>query len=99
MPILFWMRRPMEDANMESYIRGLDYQSGLPIELVLKDGYIEKITELQDESMKDGLIIAPGLIDIQINGYKGFDFNKSPLSKEEWESVTNHLLRVGVTTF
>src|SRR5699024_223314 len=44
-------------------------------------------------------IIAPGFVDIQINGYKGYDFNEKSLEKEEWNAVTQHLLDVGVTTF
>lgn len=88
----------MGDVNMESYIRGIDYKTNKPIEVVTEDGYIKDIIELSNES-KENLIIAPGLIDIQINGYKGFDFNKEPLSLDEWESIADELGKVGVTTF
>jgi len=43
--------------------------------------------------------IAPGLIDIQINGYAGIDFNSIGFSAEQGVVVAQRLSRVGVTAF
>jgi len=82
---------------MTTSIKGLDYQANRPIELIIRNGIIQEIKYI-DNNATMNQIIAPGLIDIQINGYKGYDFNKKALTKVEWESVCMHLLQVGVTT-
>ncbi len=43
--------------------------------------------------------VGPGLIDIQINGVKGVDFNESTLNDEELLFAAKFLLSRGVTTF
>jgi len=79
-------------------IEGIHYKTGKLIEVVIRDEYIYAIHEIDNEE-RVNQIIAPGFVDIQINGYKGFDFNKVPLSGEEWKVVSQHLLEIGVTTF
>jgi len=52
------------------------------------------------ENLKDKeLFLAPGLIDLQVNGYKGVDFNADTLSVEKIENATLELLKDGVTGF
>lgn len=46
-----------------------------------------------------GGILAPGFIDVQINGAFGFDFSHPSITEEQVESVTHHLLASGVTGF
>jgi N-acetylglucosamine-6-phosphate deacetylase len=43
--------------------------------------------------------IAPGLVDIQINGFGGIDFNRSLASDEAWEQATEALYAHGCTGF
>ena len=43
--------------------------------------------------------IAPGLIDIQINGFAGIDFNRPLESEEVWHHFTQQLYRHGCTGF
>lgn len=43
--------------------------------------------------------IVPGFIDLQVNGYKGMDFNYKPLTPEEWKNIILSLAEVGVTEF
>ena len=46
------------------------------------------------------LILAPGLVDLQVNGYLGVDFNAAPtLSAAQLRSVATALLAHGVTSF
>src|SRR5262249_58234168 len=47
----------------------------------------------------DDLRIAPGLIDIQINGYDGVDFNDPDTNTEQIVAATRRLWRTGVTAF
>jgi N-acetylglucosamine-6-phosphate deacetylase len=43
--------------------------------------------------------IAPGLVDIQINGFGGIDFNRALESDEAWEHATRELYAHGCTGF
>lgn len=47
----------------------------------------------------EGFRIAPGLIDIQINGYDGVDFNDADTDTEQIVAATRQLWRTGVTAF
>ncbi len=47
----------------------------------------------------DDLRIAPGLIDIQINGYDGIDFNDADTNTEQIVAATRQLWRTGATAF
>lgn len=89
----------MTNGKLHS-IKGIHYKTGKLIEVIVKDGYIKYIHDLGSQIIEEEKqIIAPGFVDIQINGYKGYDFNQKALIKKEWDEVTQHLLSVGVTTF
>lgn len=60
------------------------------------DGRIVKTSADAEEVDADGLIVAPGLIDIQINGGFGHDFTQDPTTI--WD-VGEQLPRLGVTAF
>src|SRR5699024_8860850 len=91
----------MEESNMKrsdrQKIRGIHYQTNKPIELTIENGYITSKIEIEKMNGTD-YVLTPGFVDIQINGYKGYDFNDKPLNLEEWEAVVKELLDVGVTT-
>jgi N-acetylglucosamine-6-phosphate deacetylase len=44
-------------------------------------------------------IIAPGLVDLQVNGYKGVDFNDASLDEAAIHTIVHALLAQGVTSF
>ncbi|GKV66573.1 MULTISPECIES: N-acetylglucosamine-6-phosphate deacetylase [Sporosarcina] len=70
---------------------------GKSVEVTIESGLIKTIKDINwDPTL---LTIAPGLVDIQINGYKSHDFNAAPLSETDWEHVIQELLNIGVTTF
>lgn len=48
---------------------------------------------------KNEVFLAPGLVDLQINGYKGIDFNSGSLTIEQIENAVKELLKDGVTAF
>jgi N-acetylglucosamine-6-phosphate deacetylase len=67
-------------------------------ELTFRDGTVTNISEI--ESRENNIpFVGPGLIDLQINGINGIDFNLPSLTKEDIVNATHYLLSKGVTTF
>ena len=73
--------------------------------VLIRDGKIEAVAEGNlecpgaTEINAYGQYIAPGLVDIQINGYLGVDFADQQLTLEEIRKATKALWQVGVTTY
>lgn len=80
-------------------IRARHYQDGTPVSIRISDGRISEVSPLDDQAEAPELYVAPGLIDIQINGYMGIDFTGENLSLEGIRSATKALWKEGVTTF
>ena len=74
------------------------YATGQPIEVELADGKIAAIQSI-DAEQTDLPWIAPGLIDIQINGFGGPDFDNPAMDRQGWIAIVNLLAARGVTTF
>jgi N-acetylglucosamine-6-phosphate deacetylase len=79
-------------------VTGRHYRAGNAIEAMVEDGRFAEIRTLDTEP-KDLPWIAPGLIDAQINGFGGIDFNRSPQGCEPWEQVCHALYAAGCTGF
>ncbi len=72
--------------------------TGKTEELIFQDGTVTNIMEV--ESNKTNLpFIGPGLIDLQINGINGIDFNNPALTGQDVVKATHYLLSKGITTF
>jgi N-acetylglucosamine-6-phosphate deacetylase len=84
-----------EDDNI---IAGRLYLTGESVRLTLEDGLITNVDKGGAES-DPGLIIAPGLTDLQVNGYAGDDLNTYPLLPETVRDISVKLWSEGVTTF
>jgi len=73
------------------------------VDLSIKAGQIDKISPASPSQKYDfggdDLRIAPGLIDLQINGYDGVDFNNPQTSTEEIAETAERLRATGVTAF
>jgi N-acetylglucosamine-6-phosphate deacetylase len=85
-----------------SEIAGIHYQTGEPIVLTVEEGKIASIQTLPSaRSCTDGSIafIAPGLVDLQINGYNGLDLNLFPLETACVHGIVRELWKEGVTSF
>jgi len=83
--------------NVQEVI-GRHYRTKKTICITVSDGVIESIRDLP-EQRADLPFIAPGLVDIQINGCFGWDFSSDILEIEDWEAVIQRLLVHGVTEF
>lgn len=81
----------------EIMLRGRDYRTRQPVEIVAHDGIISQIRPVTGG--QDLPLIAPGLVDLQVNGYGGADFNSFPFTVDSVKNVTHALWQQGVTTF
>lgn len=66
--------------------------------IVFHEGSVLEISETEANE-NDILFAGPGLIDLQINGINGIDFNIPSLSVEDVVNATHYLLSKGITTF
>ncbi len=80
-------------------IEGLLYSDGNPVSLSLDKGKITKVSPLKPDAEIATTYIAPGLIDIQINGYVGVDFSGPDLTVEGIKKATKALWKAGVTSY
>ena len=87
------------DTN-EEIIMGKDYRTGEPIEVHLSAGRIVDIRS-PDQVVAFGQLpwIAPGLVDLQVNGFGGGDFNQVPLLPSSVKEITRSLWAYGVTEY
>lgn len=83
----------------ETYVDGLHYMDGKPIRVEITDGKISRIKALPSGSKVPEVYLAPGLIDIQINGYAGVNFSDQELTPAMMEEATRALWKQGVTTY
>ena len=63
------------NSDYDFKVEGLYYLDNKPIEIGIKDGkisYKKRIRKMSDGA--SSIIIAPGLIDNQVNGYNGYSF-------------------------
>ena len=57
-------------------------------------------SELSDQrGPHEGMRIAPGFIDIQVNGFAGVDFNQPDFQGDELVDACRNLIETGVTAF
>ena len=82
-----------------TYVEGLSYLDGKPVRIEMKDGKISRVRHLASHSDIPEVYVAPGLIDIQINGYAGVDFSDQELTREQMRRTTSALWEAGVTTY
>lgn len=78
---------------------GRRYDTGEPVSVTVSQGRIAQITSLAstDERCHTTCWIAPGLIDIQVNGYGGQEFSSPDLTEHAFEQVVRTCHHFGVT--
>jgi N-acetylglucosamine-6-phosphate deacetylase len=75
---------------------GRDPATGHGIRITIEDS---KIVLIEPADTADPLWISAGLVDLQVNGYLGFDVNETEMCAETVSKLTRALLVTGVTTF
>jgi N-acetylglucosamine-6-phosphate deacetylase len=80
-------------------IKAIHYETGKPVIIEIRNGIISTISESRDSEKIQDLYIAPGLIDNQINGYKGIDFAEGLLTPERMRMAVESIHADGVTSF
>ncbi|MCE7055002.1 amidohydrolase family protein [Algoriphagus sp. AGSA1] len=78
-------------------IEGLHYRTQRPIRINLDQGVIRSIEELKE--CFTPYILAPGLVDLQVNGFQGVDFNEPELEVSDVVFSVQKLWENGMTTF
>ena len=69
------------------------------VSISITKGKISGINRLSKGDKESKIYVAPGLIDIQINGYMGVDFSGPDLTVEGIRKATKALWKAGVTTY
>lgn len=77
-------------------IEGIHYKNNTGIRIEIRDGIISSI---ESADVKNETYIAPGFVDLQVNGYMGIDFNSLEITETDIEKVCLSLLEQGVTSF
>lgn len=100
--LLFSLLFIINTSSAQQAIEGLSYVDGKPISVIVKDGKIlsiQNIDKLKDEGST--VYIAPGLVDNQVNGFNGvsFSFGGGDLTLEGVKKATQGLWERGVTTY
>jgi N-acetylglucosamine-6-phosphate deacetylase len=72
--------------------------SGQVAKVHVENGHFTSVTA-RKEDLPDLPWIAPGLVDIQVNGFGGIDFNRALESEEAWRHATGRLYAHGCTGF
>src|SRR5438045_3239776 len=83
--------------NSAGEITGWHYATRQPVRLRWADGLICAVEAAQD--VPNDLWIAPGLVDLQINGYSGVDFQQDGLTVDDLLSVTRGLREAGCGSY
>jgi N-acetylglucosamine-6-phosphate deacetylase len=87
----------------ELAIEGVDVGTGKRLRVALRGGTIVGVDEdphwAPRAATAEGTWIGPGLIDLQINGYRGMDFNGPGVSAERVGAITRAVWEEGVTSY
>ena len=86
---------PLEKSTIE----GILYSDGESISILVENGEIKELKKAPSEEGLPKQYIAPGLIDVQINGYMGVDFSGPDLTVEGVKKATKALWKAGVTSY
>jgi len=77
-------------------VKGISVFNGQPIEVEIKEGFIENIN-LLPENNQNLPYVSPGFFDIQVNGYKGSDYSLKYFSEEHLRNIIANLSASGTT--
>jgi N-acetylglucosamine-6-phosphate deacetylase len=78
-------------------VRGRDLETGRPVSIGIENGSIASVDPAESDNSLPW--IAPGLVDLQVNGYTGLDLNAEEPSEETVDRLSARLNALGVTTY
>lgn len=79
--------------------QGIRTDTGIAVEITVEAGMLKSITPLVDPPAEGLPWISPGFIDLQVNGYGGYDFNAETVSFADIEGVCRALHARGVALY
>lgn len=98
-----WFRnikiKEINDVNDSDKPEGMLYSGGGAVSIEIDGEKIVRLNQLDSKSNNLNNYVAPGLIDVQINGYMGVDFSGADLTVEKIRKATRALWEAGVTTY
>jgi len=77
-------------------VRGISVFNKKPIEVEIKEGFIENINSLPKSEQKLPYV-SPSFFDLQVNGYKGSDYSLEDFSEEHLRNIIDNLSASGTT--
>jgi len=80
-----------------SEIEAIHYETGKHVRIEIGDGLIASISNISEPAQNHNLFAAPGLIDNQINGYRGIDFAEVRLTPGRMKMAVGAINADGVT--
>jgi N-acetylglucosamine-6-phosphate deacetylase len=83
-------------VNSSSTYECRDLATGKGLKFGVENG---KFCSIQASAKSDIPIVVPGFVDLQVNGYGGFDLNSGTLDPETVESLSDALCRQGVSAY
>lgn len=81
------------------HLEGRLVSSGTAVKLTIEGSRISDIAPLRENDSERLPWIGPGLVDLQINGYAGIDFNTPPVPESAIHEATRKLWAEGVTSY
>lgn len=100
--VLFLLSGCSNKVQYDMMVEGNLYLDGSPVNIYIRNDKIEKIKKVSGLSAgADKVIVAPGLIDNQVNGYKGYSFVDvgGELTSEGIHTITKAFWEAGVTSY
>ncbi|MBI1177852.1 N-acetylglucosamine-6-phosphate deacetylase [bacterium] len=78
-------------------VTGKFIRTGVPITVSWKHGVITNVEPADEPAATEDIWLAPPLVDLQINGYAGVDFQQDDLTTEQLHAAVRALRRDGCT--
>lgn len=72
-------------------------RTGMPVELSWENGLITRVRPVEESSVVGDCWLAPPLVDLQVNGYAGVDFQRNDLTAEQFLAAVRAIRRDGCT--
>ena len=97
--LFFFYNMGISQSIDTSGMEGILYSDEGWVSISITKGKISGINRLSKGDKESKIYVAPGLIDVQINGYMGVDFSGPDLTVEGIRKATKALWKAGVTTY